>query len=73
MIYKDPRDISERFLAIAGDFWDNFLFPFLMKQPLSLLLGPISFVFFVSLGNGAGVEDVLETYEFCIQNDELCI
>ena len=50
-------------LVSCGDFWDNFLFPFLMKQPLSLLLGPVSFVIFVSLGNGAGVEDVLEAYK----------
>ena len=46
-------------LVSCADFWNNFLFPFLLKQPLSLLAGPLAFVFLVSLGSGAGIVSAL--------------
>lgn len=42
-------------LYSCSDFWDLFLFPFILKQPLSLLAGPAAFVFLVSFGSGASI------------------
>jgi hypothetical protein len=42
-------------LYSCADFWNVFLFPFLLKQPLSLLAGPLAFIFLVSFGSGASI------------------
>lgn len=46
-------------LYSCSDFWNVFLFPFLLKQPLSLLAGPLTFVLLASFGSGASIVSVL--------------
>lgn len=45
-------------LYSCADFWNVFLFPFLLKQPLSLLAGPLAFAFLVSFGAGASIVSI---------------
>lgn len=46
-------------LYSCSDFWNVFLFPFLLKQPLSLLAGPLAFVLLASFGSGASIVSVV--------------
>lgn len=49
------------FLSCA-DFRANVLLPLLMKQPLSLLLAPLTFTVLSTIGTGPGVTEMLELW-----------
>jgi hypothetical protein len=46
----------------CNDFFANIILPFGLRQPLTLLLAPLTFIILASLGSGATVEDMQEVY-----------
>lgn len=57
----------------CSDFRANILLPLVMKQPLTLILAPLTFTVMVSFGAGPGVTEMLELYARVdkLQADEL--